>query len=474
MRFIHTADWHLGRLFLGVHLTDDQAYVLDQFVDLARDVKPDAILIAGDVYDRAVPPTEAVALLDDVLSRLVLEVGTDVVLIAGNHDSAERLSFGSRLLGRQGLHVLGDLADLFGGRASDRPLVLEDRHGPVEIWAIPYADPAVAREWVGASIHDHDSAMRAVLDRATGGVPGVGVPGGEVPSGGPAGHLAETPGTPPEGLFANFATARPGRVGPRSILVTHAFVAGGQASESERPLTVGGAGSVDPGALRGFSYVALGHLHRPQEVGVPEVRYAGSLLKYSFDEVDHTKTVDVVELAGDGSLTRESIALRPRRDVRRIAGRFADLLRGEDAGVPAVRRAGDAAAGGAGSGRADDYLLVTLLDQGPILDAMARLREVYPNVLRIERAGEQGPPGGSGAWAVGGAAGVGGSSGDFRRRMTERELFGGFFADVTGEALTPDESAALDEVLEEVRRGEREGGRPGLEPAASEREEARP
>ena len=162
MRFIHTADWHLGRVFLGVHLTDDQAHLLDQFVDLARSAKPDAVIIAGDVYDRAVPPLEAVALLDDVLCRLVLDVGTRVVLIAGNHDGPERLSFGSRLLGRQNLHVVGNLTGM------GAPLTFADRYGVVDVFPVPYADPAVAREWLGHSENgprDHDQAMRALLAR---------------------------------------------------------------------------------------------------------------------------------------------------------------------------------------------------------------------------------------------------------------------------------------------------------------------
>lgn len=489
MRFIHTADWHLGRIFLGVQLTEDQARLLDQLVDLAKSVKPDAVLVAGDIYDRSVPPPEAVALLDDVLSRLVLDVGTRVVLIGGNHDSPERLAFGSRVLGRQRLHVFGGLGrprrgtarrgpfcPSSAGWASDEtlgsgvPLLLEDRHGPVEIWAVPYADPASVREWLGEAgedggegsggeadracrIPDHDAAMRAVLGRlgpaAVGAVPG----------------MPETP-----------TAARPGPgPGRRSILLTHAFVAGGRASESERPLTVGGTGTVDPAVFEGFSYVALGHLHRPQSVGGEAIRYAGSLFKYSFDEADHAKSVDVVELNGDGTFNRESVPLRPSRDVRRITGRFADLLRGagtSGTGGVVSPGAGDAAGaadtpGGTrpGVGGRDDYLLVTLLDEGPILDAMARLREVYPNVLRIERAEwtqrAEGATEGAGlAGGPGGPAGPGAGPGAAPRRRTERELFGAFFADVTGGQLSGDEQAALDEVLEDVRRAEREVGRP--------------
>jgi exonuclease SbcD len=351
-----------------------------------------------------------------------------VVLIAGNHDGPERLSFGSRLLGRQKLHVLGNLAGM------GAPLSFEDRYGAVEVFPVPYADPAVAREWLGDSENgprDHDQAMRAVLARARAG--GVGAAGASIPH-------APSPGP---GLFS----AAP--AGPRSILVTHAFVAGATPSESERPLTVGGAGTVEAAAFEAFSYVALGHLHRPQQSGAGNIRYAGSLLKYSFDEADHTKTVDVVELAGDGTFTRESVPLRPRRDVRRISGRFADLLRGP-------------AAAGAATGSPNDYLLVTLLDDGPVLDAMARLREVYPNVLRIDRTEGWGAAGPAGAGASGSAAGVAGSAaaaaaaGDIRHNMTERDLFRAFFTDVTGAELTADEQSALDEVIEDVRRAERE------------------
>ncbi len=229
-------------------------------------------------------------------------------------------------------------------------------------------------------------------------------------------------------------------VGPRSILVTHAFVAGATPSESERPLTVGGAGTVEASAFGGFSYVALGHLHRPQQSGADNIRYAGSLFKYSFDEADHTKTVDVVELAGDGTFSRESVPLRPRHDVRRISGHFADLLRGPAAAGPA---------GGASSGSPEDYLLVTLLDEGPVLDAMARLREVYPNILRVGRPDELGPAGAANSAAADGA-------GDVRHGMTDRDLFQAFFADVTNTKLTPDEQSALDGVIEDVRRAERE------------------
>src|SRR2546421_1824346 len=160
MRFIHTADWHLGRLFHGTHLTGDQAHVLDQLVDVARQCKPDAVIVAGDVYDRAVPPPEAVQLLDDVLSRLVLDLQIPVVLIAGNHDSPGRLQFGARLLAGRRLYVSGNLA-----KQSD-PIVLTDAHGPVHVYLLPYAEPSVVRaclECPDGEPQDHDSAAKLLL-----------------------------------------------------------------------------------------------------------------------------------------------------------------------------------------------------------------------------------------------------------------------------------------------------------------------
>jgi exonuclease SbcD len=408
MRLLHTADWHLGRIFYGQHLTEDQAHLLGQFVDLAREVRPGAILVAGDIYDRAVPPPEAVVLLDDVLFRLVLDLKVPVVMVAGNHDSPERLAFASRVLGRQGLHVFGGLAGL------PAPVILEDEHGPVAIHAVPYAEPPVAREWLGASgeddgVRDHDRAMRAVLNRL---------------------RLETGPGLPfarNGGLFETVGST------PRSVLITHAFVAGGAVSESERPLSVGGAGTVDPSAFEGWSYVALGHLHRPQTAGADHVRYSGSLYRYSFDEADHAKTVNLVHIDGRGGLRVEGIPLQPRREVRRISGRLADLLSGSNL-----------LSGSAAGGSPDDYLMVTLLDDGPVHDAMGRLREAYANVLHIERAG------------LLGAAGSGDGPGHDHRRVTDRELFGAFYADVTGSELTAGEGETLDSILEDLTRRERE------------------
>jgi exonuclease SbcD len=275
MRFIHTADWHLGRLFHGVHLTDDQHHALMQVVQVVKEERPDAVLVAGDIYDRAIPPPEAVELLDEALCRLVIDLKVPVVLIAGNHDSPQRLHFGSRLLKDRRLYVTGNLP------AKCESVVFGDGNGPVHVYAVPYCEPMIVRQGLSCEeVVDHDSAMRAIVGRIAGGHPS----------------------------------------GERKILMGHAFVAGGAECESERPLSVGGAGTVDVGSLSGFDYVALGHLHCPQRIGGGEVRYSGSLLKYSFDEVHQPKGVYVVDMDKGGACAVRTVPIVPRRDVRKIEG----------------------------------------------------------------------------------------------------------------------------------------------------------
>jgi len=381
LRFLHTADWHLGRIFYNLHLTEDQAFVLEQFVDLVKDTKPDAVIIAGDVYDRSVPPPEAVKLLGEFLARVAVDSSVPIIMIAGNHDSPERLGFGDRVLARQRLHVIGQVVD------KAAPIVLEDKYGPVYFCPIPYAEPAVVRERTGETVTNHGEALELLLGQMDQIVP-------------PA---------------------------CRRVAVAHAYVGGGEASESERPLSIGGMATVETGMFQPFNYVALGHLHQAQTVGLPQVRYSGSLLKYSFSEADHRKSVSLVELDAAGKATVEPISLRPRRDVRCIQGYLADVL-----------------AAAAADKQADDYLMVTLKDSGALLDPMAKLRQVYPNVLHFERS------------YLEVATAITTNRID-HRRQEERELFADFFAQVTGQSLSGGESAVLDKLLTDFNRREREG-----------------
>jgi exonuclease SbcD len=383
MRFIHTADWHLGRLFHGVHLTDDQAHVLAQLIEIVADTKPDAVIVAGDIYDRAVPPPEAVDLLDHVLSRLVVDLKVPVILIAGNHDSPGRLNFGSRLLAGRRLYVTGNLPP------TCEPLILHDADGPVHFYALPFAEPSIVRSCLDCDdAIDHDTAMHELLNRIR------------------QSHVT----------------------GERRVLIGHAFVAGGNGCESERPLSIGGAGTVDASRFHGFHYVALGHLHRPQSLscgeGEPAIHYSGSILKYSFDEVAHPKHVYLVEMDGAGQCVKQTIHLKPRRDVRRITGLMADLLKGPTDGSSA-----------------EDYLEVVLDDEGAVMDPMPRLREVYPNVLHLR-------PKASATRTASDRPDIGVTS--------DVDLFKSFFQHVTGEPLKSDHQAAFVSTIDAMHSAQRE------------------
>ena len=383
MRILHTADWHLGRLFFGMQLVPDQAHVLDQLVALVADARPDVVVIAGDIYDRAVPPPEAVDLLDDVLCRLVIGQATPVILIAGNHDSPGRLEFGSRLLEARRLHVRGAL------RSPIEPVNFQDTDGPVHFYPVPYAEPSTLRHALKEeTVVDHASGMRAVTSAIRAADPSA----------------------------------------ARRVLIGHAYVAGGEpCGESERPLSVGGAGTVDRACFEGFQYTALGHLHRPQSIGAA-IHYSGAILKYAFDESDQERGVILANLAGDGSCAIERIALTPRRQLRRIRGRMADLL------------AGEAAAFGAAC---DDYIEATLLDDGPIVDAMIRLRAAWPNVLQVRRE------------AIASLAQRSGDRPDVRG-ISEIDLFTSFFQHVTGSAPSDEQRQAMIEITDEMDRHRRE------------------
>ena len=379
MNFIHTADWHLGRQFHNVSLIEDQRHLLAQLVALADDAEVDAFIIAGDVFDRAIPSPEAVALLDDFLAEMTLGLKIPVVMIAGNHDSPGRLGFGSRLFRMAGVFVHGQV------EAQPQPLVIRDKWGPVHLCALPYAEPAVTRDRTGeAGLHSHEQALAHLASVARAQIPD----------------------------------------GERSVCIAHCFAAGGEESESERPLSVGGSGAVSLKCFEGFSYTALGHLHRPQRVG-ERIRYSGSLMKYSFSEIGHAKSASVVAIGEQGDLEIVEHPLRPRRDLRLLEGELADLVKGPAPGE-----------------NPEDFLLVRLTETKALLDPMGRLREVYPNVLHIERpALERAAPTALDARQPG---------------RGDQDLFAAFFEQVTGEPLSQEEADAFAEVYDDLRRIERE------------------
>jgi exonuclease SbcD len=369
MKILHTSDWHLGKLFHAVNLIDDQRYVLGQLVALVEVERPDAVVVAGDVFDRAVPSADAVELLDWVLTELVDRLATPTVLIAGNHDSPDRLQFGSALLRKNGLHVVGKL---------DRQLEPIPVGPAGFICPVPFVDPADARAYFkDEGIVTQGAALAAITGRLRERLP----------------------------------------VGAVSVLVAHAYVAGGSPSDSERPLSVGGADQVGLDCFAGFTYTALGHLHSPQNLS-PRVRYSGSLLKYSRSEAGKTKSVSMVEIGEDGACSLREFPLTPRRDVREIEGLLADIESGTACG-----------------GNPEDYLYVKLLDRSMPVNAMSRLRVRFPNVVDVDVVTAMTAVSDSGTR-------------ESLRELDDITLFATFFKAATGTELSAEERVLLAAAIE--------------------------
>ncbi|OII67547.1 exonuclease SbcCD subunit D [Streptomyces sp. CC77] len=329
MRLLHTSDWHLGRSFHRVGLLDAQAAFLDHLVSAVRDHEVDAVVVAGDVYDRAVPPLTAVELFDRALHRLA-DAGVPTVMISGNHDSARRLGVGSGLMEHAGIHLRTD-PDGIG-----TPVVLPDApHGDVAFYGLPYLEPSLVRQRLGARRASHEAVLTAAMER----------------------------------VRADLAT-RP--AGTRSVVLAHAFVAGGEPSDSERDITVGGVAAVPAGVFDGVGYVALGHLHGSQTL-TERVRYSGSPLAYSFSEWRHRKTMWLVDLGPTGEITAARVDCPVPRPLARLRGTLADLL--ED---PAHDRHEDA------------WVEATLTDSVRPAEPMARLARRFPHILSLVFAPEDG------------------------------------------------------------------------------------
>ncbi len=381
MRILHTADWHLGRIFQGIHLTNDQVYVLDQIKTIARESDIDIIVITGDIYDRAVPPPEAVKLLDDTLSFFISDIKIPVIMIAGNHDSPDRLNFGSRLFASHGLYLIGIL------QLPLQPLILSDKHGQVHFYALPYAEPSFVREISGnQEVKEHNDAMASIINSI----------------------VKDTNSV-------------------RQVMCGHSFITGGTTEESERPLSIGGTGSVDYSHFRRFTCSLLGHLHRPQWVLNSSIHYSGSILPYSFSEINHKKSITLIEIDAVGNLSYEYVPLTPLHAVRCIEGTLSQII--NDASQDPHKY---------------DYLLIRLHDREPILDAIGKLRNVYPNVLHLEKPGIESL-----------------ISEEYlnkidHRKLSDEDLFSAFFSQTTGLELSSEQAEFFFSIIQKVHRKERE------------------
>ncbi|MEF1247701.1 exonuclease SbcCD subunit D [Vibrio owensii] len=325
MKFIHTSDWHLGRQFHNVSLLDDQQAVLDQLIQYIENNPVDAVVVAGDIYDRSVPPTIAIELLNKVVKRICGELNTPMILISGNHDGAERLGFGSEQMKNAGLHIISNFEDML------TPVVIEtESAGQVAFYGMPYNDPEQVRFAYQEPVSTHDQAHKLLAEK-----------------------IAE-----------QFQSEQ------RNVLVSHCFVDGAIESESERPLSIGGSDRVSHEHFLNFDYVALGHLHQPQKKGEEYIRYSGSLMKYSFGEQNQKKGFTLVEIDQNGFVSAEHFNLTAPHEMRIVEGELEQVIEQ-----------------GKTDPKNEDYLLVRLMDKHAILNPMEKLRTVYPNVLHLEKPG---------------------------------------------------------------------------------------
>ncbi|WP_166024000.1 exonuclease SbcCD subunit D [Streptomyces chilikensis] len=329
MRLLHTSDWHLGRSFHRVNMLGAQTAFVDHLLATVREHRVDAVVVSGDVYDRAVPPLAAVELFDDALHRLA-GLGVPTVMISGNHDSARRLGVGAGLIGRAGIHLRTDAA------SAGTPVILPDAFGEVAFYGLPYLEPALVKDEFGVDKAAHEAVLGAAMDR----------------------------------VRADLA-ARPD--GTRSVVLAHAFVTGGKGSDSERDITVGGVASVPAAVFDGVDYVALGHLHGCQTI-TGRIRYSGSPLPYSFSEAGHRKTMWLVDLDAHGRVTAERIDCPVPRALARIRGPLEHLLADPD-----LTRHEDA------------WVEATLTDPVRPADPMARLCERFPHTLSLSFDPERAP-----------------------------------------------------------------------------------
>ena len=369
MKLIHLSDLHLGKRLSDFSLLDDQKYILSQILAIIGEQQPHAVLIAGDVYDKAVPSAEAVALFDDFLCSLSA-LCAHIFIISGNHDSPERIAFGARLLEGSGVH----LSPVYNGEI--QPVVLHDEFGEVEFYMLPFIKPVhVRRFFPETEIESYTDAVRAALS---------GIEKSE----------------------------------NRKVLITHQFVTGAQRCESEE-ISVGGSDNVDASAFEGFDYVALGHLHGAQSVGRSALRYCGTPLKYSFSEAKQNKSVTVAELSGTGAVRISTIALTPLRELREIRGSYSELTLKENYENTARF----------------DYLHITLTDEEDIPDGAAKLRIIYPNLMRLDYDNRRTRSGG----VVGAAENI--------KEKSPLQLFGELYEKQNGAALSPEQAALAEKYI---------------------------
>ncbi len=319
MRFAHLSDLHIGKRVNGFSMIEDQKYILNQVVEIIKREEVEAVILAGDIYDKTIPSAEAVQVLDDFLIQLS-NLNLPIFVISGNHDSAERLSFGARVLRKSQIYI----SELYNGEIT--PITLEDEYGKIHVYLMPFLKPALVRQALGREeIVTYQDAVEMAIHQI------------------------------------------PLKEEDRNILVAHQFVIGASKSDSEE-VSVGGLDQISHTLFESFDYTALGHIHGPQHIGKETIRYCGTPLKYSFSEEAHTKSVTIIDLEQKGKTTIRMVPLIPMRDMRKIRGKYEEII--SQALVD--------------NRSLEDYIQITLTDEEDVLNGLENLRKIYPNIMRFE------------------------------------------------------------------------------------------
>ncbi len=376
MKLIHLSDLHLGKRLREYSLLEDQEYILTKIINIIDAEKPDGVLIAGDVYDKSVPPAEAVQLFDDFLAKLARRK-LEVFVISGNHDSPERIAFGGRLMDASGIHM----SPVYDGNVV--PFSLQDEYGTVDVYMLPFIKPAHMRRYTEDEIESYTDAIRCAISK----------------------------------MNVNAAN--------RNVLITHQFVTGARRSESE-DISVGGTDNVDASVFAPFDYVALGHLHAPQNCDSDRIRYCGTPLKYSFSESNDQKSATVLELAEKGTLSLKTVPLVPKRDLVELRGTFAEVT---DQSFYA------------NTTWQEDYTHITLTDEEEILNVADRLRQVYHNFMKLDYDNTRT----RGNAEISGAVDV--------ETKSPLELFSDFYEDQNNQPMSDEQSAFMADLIEKMWEG---------------------
>ncbi|MBB6716050.1 exonuclease SbcCD subunit D [Clostridium gasigenes] len=390
MKIFHTADWHIGKLVNGFYMTEDQKFVIDQLFEKIKTEKPDVVLIAGDLYDRSVPPVQAIELLNRIFDKIVRGLKTPIIALAGNHDSNERLNFGSDLLKGSGLYISGNL------KRNIEKITLTDEYGPVNFYPIPYTDPPIVRDLFDDNlIKTHNDAMNKIVN-----------------------SIKQTLNTKERNIVMAHGYVTYSKNDKEELVIL-------EESDSEKPLSIGGTDLINSSCFEGFNYTALGHLHGPQKVGSNKIRYSGSLLKYSFSEIKQKKGITIVNIDSNGKIEIELFEFKPRKDFRIITGELQQLLKEN---VVALENK-------------EDYIKAILKDTGELLDPMAKLRSVYPNVMELVR--EDRLKASSNNKVV--ASNI--------NEKSKFDLFQNFYEDIIGEECSLEEIEVIRKVITKAQKG---------------------